>query len=75
MSELDEKKLEIELFKSLFFIALTMLFAILGWVVSNADHVQTFQLVLAFFGILFAAVFSVGLYRNIRRLIREVRKL
>lgn len=52
-----------------------MLFAILGWIVSNADHFQTFQLVLAFFGILFAAGFAVGLYRNVRRLIREVREL
>ena len=48
MSELDEKKLEIDFLQKQFFVALAVMFALLGWMATNYSKTDTLIIGLAF---------------------------
>jgi len=75
MSELDEKKLEIDFLQKQFFVALAVMFALLGWMATNYLGAESLIISLAFVAFIFSVGFTFTLHRKICLLIREVRKL
>ena len=75
VSELDEKKLEIDFLQKQFFVALAVMFALLGWMATNYSKTDTLIIGLAFVAFLFSTAFVVVIHKKIRLLILEVRKL
>ena len=75
MSELDEKKLEIEYLQKQFFAALAVMFALLGWMVTNYGSTGGLIIFLSFVAFFVAVSFVVVVHKKIIFLIKEVGKL
>jgi ABC-type multidrug transport system permease subunit len=75
MSELDEKKLEIDFLQKQFFVALAVMFALLGWMASNYTATNNLIIGLAFVAFFFSVGFVVIVHKKIIMLIREVKEL
>ena len=75
MSKLDEKKLEIEFLQKQFFVALAVMFALLGWMATNYAIAASLIISLAFVAFFISVGFVVTVHKKIILLIREVSEL
>ncbi len=75
MSKLDEKKLEIDFLQKQFFVAIAVMFALLGWMGSNHQKLDILILGLSFIAFLISSIFVIITHKKIKSLIKEVSEL
>lgn len=72
MSKADRIKAEISFHEKMFFAALAVVFAIVGWAVTQSASIEIWLLASAILGLLFAVIFGIWNYRQIRQLLEEL---
>ena len=72
MSKSDRLKAEIAFHEKMFFAALAMLFAIVGWTIEKADTISDLMLIGATLSAVFSAGFGLWNYRQIHSLFEEL---
>jgi hypothetical protein len=70
MSKLDVQKARIALQEKMFFVALTVILALLGWSVSNLSTAPAWLLVTSAISLLFAIAFAIKQYLGLLIMIK-----
>ncbi len=73
MSESESIKADIAFHEKMFFTAIAVLVALIGWMASNYTVVGAVHLVFSLLAIIFSSAYVVFQYRLIKQLIKELK--